>query len=154
MRVEDKFYLSLEHYMETKKYEGTLLENALLECKTLKEFYSIITPRIYTQLSEDFFIIKKECIIHDGTCYFEKEGWEREKVKHFAKFAKSTEMNSLARKIYDFYISFVEDDIKTLIRKFKIKKIKKEEFNSEYIKYLFFKNSKDEQLFKILFNNI
>lgn len=152
--IDDKNYLSLDHYMEIKKYEGTAVETALLQCKTLKEFYSIITPQIYTYLSDIFFINKKECIIYNNTCYFQPDDWDSKKVIIFENMAKNMPETSIYYKIWNLYNFFIKNDIKSILKKYKIKKLIKEEFKHKSLKYLFFKNSYDENIFKILLYNI
>ena len=44
--IDGKFYLNLYVYMESKKYEGTPLEVAILECKNMRQIYKLIEPQL------------------------------------------------------------------------------------------------------------
>jgi hypothetical protein len=81
---ENKFYLNLYVYMESKKYEGTPLEEAILKCKNTREFYKLIEPQL---LSENLETRKSYKVVYEGVVYEPSPEYKNNKYNLFKSVA-------------------------------------------------------------------
>lgn len=71
---EGNVYLNLYVFMESKKYEGTPLEEAILSCKNMRSFYKLTTPQIVNFEGKKSFKVKYEDVIYEPSPeYLEKK---------------------------------------------------------------------------------
>jgi hypothetical protein len=152
--VDGDTYISIEHYMNVKKYEGTLFEQVLMDCKSDAELHVLLTPQIHTYLEPNFLILKKECVMHGTICYFPREDWEDVKYDYFKKYAATSHSSSISYFIYILYESFMKQPIKKVIKKFNIKKLSEIPYEHPYIEYLNFSSHSDKTLFQFLLASI
>lgn len=131
--IDGKFYLNLYVYMESKKYEGTPLEVAILECKNMRQFYKLIEPQLVrnhgtTGIGGDFDGVAPGTgsfkVLHDKIIYEVSPEYEDKKYSLFRNAAKYYR-NSLmwcAMKIFEIFDSSFDFDeaVVTVFREYGI----------------------------------
>lgn len=101
--IDGKFYLNLYVYMESKKYEGTPLEVAILECKNMREFYKLIEPQLVRTSGTPGTGSFK--VLHDKIIYEVSPEYETKKYSLFRNAAKYYRKSLMwcAMKIFEIF---------------------------------------------------